>query len=87
PTLGRIAHVIGNVSHVSVGYDRRVRYQTTLTSRLLLRQWADWIARLLAGQQVQAIRASQSTLSPLSAVLPAGLPFWCSLAPDEENNR
>ncbi|MGA7588445.1 MAG: protein DpdF [Rouxiella badensis] len=87
PTLGRVAHVVGNASHESVGYDRRVRYQTTLTSRLLLRQWTDWIARLLAGHQVQAIRASQSTLSLLSAVLPAGLPFWCSLAPDEENNR
>ncbi|WP_228292805.1 hypothetical protein [Klebsiella pneumoniae] len=59
PTLGRVAHVVGNAPLAAVGNDRRVRYQTTLTNRLLLRQWTDWIARLLAGHQVQAIRASK----------------------------
>ncbi|END09031.1 DEAD/DEAH box helicase family protein [Escherichia coli P0302308.2] len=85
PTLGRIAHVTGEAVRNVMGNEQRVYYPATLTNRLLLRQWSDWIARLLANRQIQAIRASQSVLAQLSAVLPAGLPFWCSLAVDEEN--
>ena len=36
-------------------------------------------------RQYQAIRAWQSVLARVGEVLPAGLPFWCSLAVDEEN--
>ncbi|EBF2864960.1 ATP-dependent DNA helicase RecQ, partial [Salmonella enterica subsp. enterica serovar Montevideo] len=85
PTLGRIAHVTGETMRNVMGNEQRVYYSTTLTNRLLLRQWSDWIARLLANRQIQAIRASQSVLARLGEVLPAGLPFWCSLAVDEEN--
>ncbi|HDT5545434.1 TPA: ATP-dependent DNA helicase RecQ, partial [Klebsiella pneumoniae subsp. pneumoniae] len=85
PTLGRIAHVTGETVRNVMGNTQRVYYSTALTNRLLLRQWSDWIARLLTNRQIQAIRASQSVLARVGEVLPAGLPFWCSLAVDEEN--
>lgn len=85
PTLGRMTHVFGDGALTMMGNDQRIHYATTLTMRLLLRQWSDWIARLLANKQIQAIRANRSVVTQLSAVLPAGLPFWCSLTPEEEN--
>ncbi|MEX3004365.1 protein DpdF [Serratia fonticola] len=86
PTLGRLVHMTGSIVHTGMGSDQRVYYHASLKGRLLLRQWSDWIARLLVSNMVRAIRASQSVLSQLSEVLPIGLPFWCSLRLEDENN-
>lgn len=83
PTLGLIAHTISDEEHGRIGRDIRVYYPSTRSSALLLRQWNDWIARLLVNRDIHAIRASQTVLAQLSQQLFKGVPFWCALSPDD----
>ncbi len=87
PTLGLIAHAISDEEHGRIGRDIRVYYPSARSSALLLRQWNDWIARLLVNRDIHAIRASQTVLAQLSQQLFKGVPFWCALSPEDATTR
>ena len=87
PTLGLNAYLISGEERERIGSDMRIYYPPARSSALLLRQWIDWIARLLVTREIQAIRASSTVLSQLSQQLYKSVPFWCALSHDDPSTN
>ncbi|MGR5872970.1 protein DpdF [Enterobacter asburiae] len=87
PTLGLNAYLISGEKDERIGSDMRIYYPPARSAALLLRQWVDWISRLLVAHEIQAIRASSNVLSQLSQQLYMRVPFWCALSYDDPSTN
>jgi len=81
PTLGLNARVYDEEASISLfGKLQRVYYPYNQSRSMLLREWKNWLLRLLSSGVVKAIRADAETLDELSKIFPRNVEnFWISL--------
>lgn len=89
PTLGTTFKIVGIEpptvpAWIPNSLILRLRYKPEdyrrTTTRALLHEWRNWMSRLLASRQIQAIRASDDVLEEiLKNPALKNMPFWCSL--------